>query len=535
MTQQHDGGGRRLDGARPGAEAAALPAPEREWWRSAAFYQIYVRSFQDSNGDGVGDLPGIRSRLPYLQELGVDALWLTPFYPSPQADHGYDVTDYVDVDPLFGTLDDFDALVADAHERGLKVTIDIVPNHTSDQHEWFRNAISDPEHPDRKRYMFRPGRNGGPPNGWTSAFGGPAWSLDERTGEYYLHFFAPGQPDLDWHHEPVQESFEEILRFWLDRGVDGFRIDVAHALFKAQDLREMVEPEPRPPFGDWLSALMQPELHPLYRRWRQIADEYPGGRMYVSEIVIESQEKIASYVEPDQLHLSFNFGFLHERWDAERMRATIDRTLAALGSVGAPPAWVLENHDVTRLPTRYGGGEGGRKRGRAATLLLLGLPGAAFTYQGQELGLEEVEVPDEAREDPIFFRTDGARKGRDGCRVPIPWTTEQPAFGFTEGEPWLPMPQDWAALSVEAQERDAGSVLALYRSAIRLRPRGEQFSWRESPPGTMIFDRGDVTCLVNVDAPELALPEGELVLASEPGTTTSLPPNTAAWVRKGTA
>ena len=209
----------------------------------------------DSDGDGVGDLQGIRSRLPYLKELGVDALWLTPFYPSPQADHGYDVADYTDVDPQFGTLDDFDALLADAHELGIRVTIDIVPNHTSDQHEWFRNAIADPEHPDRKRYMFRPGVNGGPPNEWTSAFGGPAWTLDERTGEYYLHFFTPEQPDLDWHEESVQQSFEEILRFWLDRGVDGFRIDVAHALFKDQSLPPMVEPVPRPPFGDWLSAL----------------------------------------------------------------------------------------------------------------------------------------------------------------------------------------------------------------------------------------------------------------------------------------
>ena len=326
------------------------------WWRTAAFYQIYVRSFQDSDGDGIGDLPGIRSRLPYLQELGVDALWLTPFYPSPQADHGYDVADYTDVDPLFGTLADFDALLADAHERGIRVTIDIVPNHTSDQHEWFRNAIADPGHPDRKRYMFRPGRNGGPPNGWTSAFGGPAWTLDERTGEYYLHFFTREQPDLDWHHEPVQESFDQILRFWLDRGVDGFRIDVAHALFKDQSLPEMVEPEPRPPFGDWLSALMQPELHPLYRRWRRIADEYPGDRMYVSEIVVENQETIASYVEPDQLHLSFDFTLLHERWDAERMRATIDRVLTTLGPAGAPATWVL------REPRRHPAADPLRRR-----------------------------------------------------------------------------------------------------------------------------------------------------------------------------
>jgi alpha-glucosidase len=508
---------------------------DQPWWRSAAFYQIYVRSFQDSNGDGVGDLPGIRSRLPHLQNLGFDAVWLTPFYPSPQADHGYDVANYVDVDPLFGTLADFDELVADAHERGIKVTIDLVPNHTSDEHEWFRNAIADPAHPDRQRYMFRPGRNGGPPNGWTSAFGGSAWTLDETSGEYYLHFFTPEQPDLDWHHPSVQESFDEILRFWLDRGVDGFRIDVAHALFKAQDLPEMVEPEPRPPFGDWLSALMQPELHPLYRRWRRIADEYPGDRMYVSEITVENQETIASYVAPDQLHLSFDFTLLHSDWDAATMRGTIDRVLTTLGSVGAPATWVFENHDVTRLPTRYGGGELGRRRARAAALLLFGLPGAAFAYQGQELGLEEVDVPDEARQDPIFHRTGGARKGRDGCRVPLPWTPEPPTFGFTESEPWLPMPQDWGPLSVEAEERDPGSTLSLFRSALRLRPRHDRFAWRESPRGTMIFDRGDLTCLVNVDATELELPDGELVLASEPGITTTLPPNTAAWVRKGTA
>ena len=509
-------------------------AERREWWREAAFYQIYVRSFQDSDGDGVGDLRGIRSRLPYLQRLGVDALWLTPFYPSPQVDHGYDVADYTEVDPQFGTLADFDDLLADAHELGLRVTIDIVPNHTSDRHRWFRNAIADPEHPDRRRYMFRPGRDGGPPNGWTSAFGGPAWTLDERTREYYLHFFAPEQPDLDWHEPAVQESFEQILRFWLDRGVDGFRIDVAHALFKDQSLPEMVEPVPRPLFGDWLKALMQPELHPLYRRWRRVADEYPGDRMYVGEIVIESQEKIASYVEPDQLHLSFNFGLLHEEWDAGRIRGTVERTLAALGAVGAPSTWVFENHDVTRLPTRYGGGELGLRRARAATLLLFGLPGTSFTYQGQELGLEEVDVPDELRQDPIFFRTKGARKGRDGCRVPIPWTPEAPAFGFTEGEPWLPMPEGWAGRSVDAQELDPGSMLSLYRSAIRRRPRGDAFAWRDTPAGAIGFDRGELTCLVNVDAPELELPEGELVLASDPEVTTTLPASTAAWVRRRT-
>ena len=308
---------------------------------------------------------------------------------------------------------------------------------------------------------------------------------------------------------------------------------MAHALFKDQDLPEMVEPVPKPQFGDWLTALMQPELHPLYRRWRQVADEYPGERMYVGEIVIENQEKIATYVGPDQLHLSFNFAFLFEVWDAERMRETIDRTLDALGAVGTPATWVFENHDVNRLPTRYGGGEAGRRRARAATLLLFGLPGTSFTYQGQELGLEEVDLPDDVRQDPVFVHTHGARKGRDGCRVPIPWTKQPPAFGFTDGEPWLPMPQDWGGVSVEAQEGNPDSTLALYRSALRLRPHDDDFAWRESPQGTMIFDRGDLTCAVNFEADELELPKGQLVLASEPGITTTLPPNTAAWIKRG--
>ena len=506
-------------------------ATEREWWRSAALYEIYVRSFADSDGDGIGDLAGIRSRLSYLRDLGVDGIWLTPFYPSPGADHGYDVADYVDVDPQFGSLTDFDALVADAHALDLRVVVDIVPNHTSDEHAWFRNAITDPSHPDRARYFFRPGRNGGPPNGWTSAFGGPAWTLDERTGEYYLHFFAPEQPDLDWHREIVQTDFDDVLRFWLDRGVDGFRIDVAHALFKAQDLREMHEPVPRTWQGDWLTALDQPELHDLYRRWRGLADEYSGDRMFVGEIVLENQETVARYVRPDELQLAFNFALLHEAWDANAIRATVDATLTALGAVGAPSTWVFENHDVTRLPTRYGGGEQGRRRARAAALLLLALPGTAFVYEGQELGLEEVELPDDVRQDPIFFRTNGERLGRDGCRVPIPWESGQPGFGFTTGTPWLPMPADWEAVSVSAQAGDPTSMLELYRSALALRPRDEPFTWVESPRGSLAFTRGGLACVINVDAENANLPEGELLLASEPGVRGTLPPDTAAWVR----
>jgi alpha-glucosidase len=511
-----------------------------DWWRSAVFYQIYVRSFADADGNGLGDLPGIRSRLPYLKQLGVDCIWLTPFYPSPGADHGYDVSNYVDVDPQFGTLADFDALVAEAHELGLQVIVDIVPNHTSREHPWFQNAISDPNHPDRARYIFRPGQDGGPPSGWTSAFGGPAWTLDEASGEWYLHLFAPAQPDLDWHNPVVQRDFEEVLRFWLDRGIDGFRIDVAQALFKAQDFHEVQEPAVRTPFADWHTGLQQPELHDLYRRWRELADEYQGDRMYVAEIVIEDQVELADYVRPDELQLAFNFLFLHERWDAEALRRTIDRTWTAFDAVGAPPSWVLENHDVTRVPTRYGGGEEGRRRARAATLLLLGLPGAVFVYQGQELGLAEVEIPDALRQDPIFFRTNGARVGRDGCRVPIPWSGGPPAFDFTTGVPWLPMPDEWREQTVEAQSGDAGSSLELYRLALALRRGSEalrngSFVWRESPPGTLVFERtaGDetVVCAVNVDGELLPLPDGELILSSEAPVDRLLPAGSAAWVR----
>ncbi|MBA2460543.1 MAG: glycoside hydrolase family 13 protein [Actinobacteria bacterium] len=508
------------------------------WWRSAVLYEIYVRSFADSDGDGIGDLPGIRSRLPYLQELGVDGIWLTPFYPSPGADHGYDVSDYVDVEPQFGTLEDFDALIADAHGLGLRVVVDNVPNHTSHEHTWFRNALSDPDHPDRARYVFRPGRDGRPPNNWTSAFGGPAWTLDEASGEYYLHLFAPAQPDLDWHNEAVQADFEQVLRFWLDRGVDGFRIDVAQALFKASGLHDVHEPDPRSPFADWHTGLQQPELHPLYRRWRRLADEYPGERMFVAEIMIEDQSQLAKYVRPDELQLAFNFTFLFEGWDAEAMRQTIHRTLTAFDAVGAAPSWVLENHDVTRLPTRYGGGEEGRRRARAAALLLLALPGAVFLYAGQELGLEEVELPDELRQDPIFFRSGGKRQGRDGCRVPIPWSGCPPGFGFTTGLPWLPMPDSWAGESIEAQRLDAVSSLALHRDALALRREKAllegAFAWRESPAGTLVFERADgretIVCAVNVSGEPLELPMGEVLLASEePGSL--LPQGATAWIR----
>jgi alpha-glucosidase len=510
-----------------------------QWWRTSVLYQIYVRSFADTDGDGLGDLSGIRSRLPYVRDLGVDGIWLTPFYPTPDADHGYDVSDYENVDPRFGSLGDFEALVSDAHELALRVIVDIVPNHTSNEHPWFRSALADPNGPDRARYVFRPGRDGGPPNNWESAFGGPAWTRDDRSGEYYLHLFAPEQPDLDWHNEAVREDFEQILRFWLDRGVDGFRVDVAQSLYKERQLADVVIPEPRPRFGDWHTGLQQPELHELYREWRRVVDAYPGDRMLVGEMFLADQTRLAQYVRPDELHQTFNFRFLFEEWDAASLRSCIDEILAAFGAVGAPATWVLENHDVPRVATRYGGGREGVRRARAAALLMLALPGAAYVYAGQELGLEEVDVPDELRQDPIFERTGGERVGRDGCRVPIPWSPG-PGLGFTSGRPWLPMPAEWERSSVAAQESEPDSTPALYRAALRIRRQLAALTsgglvWRDSPPGSLVFERSTgsetVVCAVNVDAQSVPLPEGELVLASDELEGAALPPGAAAWLR----
>ena len=487
------------------------------WWRNAVVYEIYVRSFADADGDGVGDLPGIRSRLPYLAELGVDAIWLTPFFPSPGADHGYDVSDYVDVDPQFGSLADFDALVADAHERGIRVVIDLVPNHTSIAHPWFR------DHPEYYVWTDEP-------NNWLSVFGGPAWERDERTGRWYLHLFAPEQPDLDWHNPDVEREFEAIIRFWLDRGVDGIRVDVAHGLYKDPDLADEREPVPGAELHsfDRRRAIDRPELHPLYRRWRQLVDSYPGDRFLVGEVFFRDPARVAAYTRPDELHLVFNFTLLFEDWDSAGIRRAIERTLDSLEAVGATASWVLETHDVTRLPTRYGGGSEGSRRARAALLLLLALPGAAFLYQGQELGLEEVDLPNEVRKDPIFFRTGGERLGRDGCRVPVPWTGEPPALGFSTVEPWLPQPASFAVRSVEAERLDETSTLALARAAVAARPGGA-FAWRESPPGTLAFARGDLVCAVNVDGAPMKLPPGEVVLASEP-LDGLLPSGAAAWL-----
>src|SRR5262245_21023999 len=534
------------------------PRPPGPWHRDAVVYEIYVRSFADSDGDGMGDLDGVRERLPYLRSLGVDAVWLTPFYPSPGVDHGYDVADYRDVDPRHGSLEAFDRLIAGAHALGLRVLVDLVPNHTSSAHPWFRNAISDRAHPDRAKYIFRdPAPDGGPPNNWMSVFGGSAWTFHEPTGQYYLHLFAPEQPDLDWRNPAVRADFEGTLRFWLDRGADGFRIDVAHALLKDAALRDT--PERAKTTDDATEfqgieqpyAFDQPEVHDVYRSWRRLVDSYDGDRVLLGEVYLYDLGRLTMYVRPDELHLAFNFLLLPQPWEAPRLRRVIDASIRAFDKVGAISTWVLESHDAARLPTRYGGGEAGRRRGRAALLLLLAMPGPAFVYQGQELGLEEVDLPPDLRQDPIFFRTRGEETGRDGCRVPLPWEPTSPGFGFTTGTPWLPIPEHWSELSVKAQQDDPASTLTLTRQALAARRastalRRGGFAWRELPGGLAVERTlGDerVLCAVNCSAETVELPcDGTLVVTSDDGVRLvdgpdgrrlRLPPDAAAWARLG--
>ncbi|MFF7213580.1 glycoside hydrolase family 13 protein [Streptomyces sp. NPDC008238] len=534
----------------------APAAPEGRapgWWRSAVIYQVYVRSFADGDGDGVGDLPGIRARLPYLAELGADAVWLTPFYASPQADGGYDVADYRSVDPLFGSLADADALIRTAHELGLRVIVDIVPNHTSDRHSWFRAALTDRRGgPARERYHFRPGRGEHgqlPPNDWESVFGGPAWTR-VADGDWYLHLFAPEQPDLNWDHPEVREEFDAVLRFWLDLGVDGFRVDVAHGMVKAAGLPDIGRKEQVKMIGSQVLPFFdQDGVHEIHRSWRRLLDSYsrgprpeglPAERIGVAEAWAPNAGRMALYVRPDELHQAFNFHFLQCPWEAGAMRAVIEESLAATVSVGAPTTWVLSNHDVVRHVTRYGDGTAGLRRARAAALLMLALPGSVYVYQGEELGLPEVtDLPDEVRQDPSFFRDNGQDGLRDGCRVPIPWTTDGPSHGFGPAGSWLPQPAGWGGLSVQAQTGDPGSTLELYRSALRLRRElpglGDgPMRWLDAPEGVLAFSRPGLVCTVNVTPEPVQLPvPGRPVLSSEPlaptGGSVRLPADSCIW------
>ncbi|MEU3453811.1 glycoside hydrolase family 13 protein [Micromonospora sp. NPDC006766] len=541
--------------------AATHPTPlisDNDWWRSAVVYQVYVRSFADANGDGIGDLQGIRERLPHLRDLGVDALWLTPFYTSPQIDAGYDVADYRNVDPLFGDLADFDAMITDAHALGLRIIVDLVPNHTSSRHPWFEAALAaGPGSRERERYLFADGKGETgelPPNDWESIFGGPAWTR-VADGQWYLHLFDPAQPDLNWRHPEVRAEFEDILRFWLDRGVDGFRIDVAHGMIKAEGLPDVgfnsmttgqrqseLLGKGRLPYFD------QDEVHDIYRAWRPILDSYPGGRMAVAEAWAETPQRLARYVGPDELHQAFSFDFLDATWSADSFRKVIDTALAESTIVGAPTTWVLSNHDRQRHVTRYGDGEVGLRRARAAALLMLSLPGCAYIYQGEELGLPEVlDLPDELRQDPAFLRTG---ESRDGCRVPIPWNGELAPYGFGPAGSelsWLPAPATWHTLSVAAQTGVPGSTLELYRTALRTRREHpalaglDGIAWLEAEPGVLAFRRTgggvEFTCVVNLSGAAVTITGyGLPIVAStdltEQGDGHVLPVDAAAWFER---
>jgi len=547
---------------------------DAEWWRSAVIYQVYPRSFADSNGDGLGDLPGITSRLEALASLGIDAVWLSPFMRSPQKDAGYDVSDYCDVDPIFGTLADFDDMVAKAHELGLRVLIDLVPNHTSDQHAWFQAALAASEgSAERDFYHFKDGRGADgelPPNNWLSLFGGPAWTRITNPGgtpgQWYLHLFDSSQPDLNWANPKVQEAFESILRFWLDRGVDGFRVDQPHAMAKAAGLPDhpdieragagFIEGEESPPM--WF----QEEVHPIFRRWRQILDSYEGDRAMCGEAYVLPLSFMAKWVRHDEFNQTFNFRFLNSNWDAKTLFFNINESFEAFDGVGAPSTWVLNNHDVLRHASRFGGlkikptdsdGVGpndpqpdrelGLRRARGATLLMLALPGSSYLYQGEELGLpEHTTLAPEFRPDPTFYRTNGKRVGRDGCRVPLPWQAGVGAAnGFNStGKAWLPQPEIYAEYSRDQQEGVAESTLELYKHALKLRRElglGEgSFEWVAEfvTEQSLGFRNGDILVVHNFGHSPIELPEGEIIASSLHGMTPGHPlaADQTVWIKR---
>jgi alpha-glucosidase len=550
-------------------------APARTpWWRSAVIYQVYIRSFADADGDGIGDIAGIRSRLRYLADLGVDALWINPWYPSPMKDAGYDVSDFRDIEPTFGSLADAEAMIGDAHDLGLRVLLDIVPNHLSDQHPWFQDAVlARPGSRERDRFIFRTGR--GPagdvaPNDWKSGFGGPAWTrvteADGRLGEWYLHLFTPEQPDLNWSSHEVRAEFDETMRFWFDLGIDGFRIDVAHGLVKAEGLPD-VGSTAWPPLSS--HRVDHPhwdrdEVHEIYRAWRSLADAYEDPRVFVAEAWVHNPERLAQYVRADELHTAFNFDFLLAPWEADRLRESIVASLRAHEAVGAPPTWVLSNHDTVRQVSRYARRQDARqlrnlndlldlpadfaaglRRARAAALLMLALPGGAYIYQGEELGLAEVEdLPDGVLRDPGWEQSGHTDRGRDGCRVPIPWSGEQPPFGFSpdaaRAAPWLPQPALWRTLTVESQTGADSSMLELYRRALRIRRTRPGLGdgtlrWFDAPHGALAFARDlRFLCVVNVSADPVPAPEGaELLISSGPlSGEHRVPQDVAAWFER---
>ncbi len=540
-----------------------------EWWRQAAVYQIYPRSFADLNGDGLGDIPGITSRVPYLAELGIDAVWLSPFYPSELADGGYDVADYRNVDPRLGTLEDFDELVAALHAEGIRVVVDIVPNHTSDQHEWFQEAlVAGRGSAARDRYIFREGTGpdgAEPPTDWDSLFGGSAW---ERVadGQWYLHHFAVEQPDLNWSNREVRDDFVRTLRFWSDRGVDGFRIDVAHMLTKdlTEPLPSQAELDALPRDGQH-PTVDRDDVHEVYAEWRAVFDSYDPPRTAIAEAWV-NPARVPLYASAESLGQAFNFDLLEADFDATQFRRIVADNLALATESGSSTTWVLSNHDVVRHATRYGlphpdrdpdgrparkhgnewllsGGTQpeldraeGLRRARAAALFVLGLPGSAYLYQGEELGLHEVvELDDDDRQDPTYFRSPGLDLGRDGCRVPLPWTMAGTSFGFGADGAHLPQPAWFAAHSVQAQDGDPHSTLTLYRRALALRHElqsAEALTWVETGrPDVLWFTRPNGWSVVtNFGTEPFELDSADVVLASADAPLGIVPGETTVWL-----
>ena len=536
-----------------------MDANDLDWWRDAVVYQVYIRSFADGSGDGTGDIAGLRGKLGHLARLGVDAIWINPWYPSPLADGGYDVADYRAINPSFGDTAQAEALLAEAHGHGIKVLLDIVPTHHSDEHAWFRAALAAaPGSPERERYVFRDGRGDGPPNNWESMFGGPAWT-QVPDGQWYLHLFDVKQPDVNWENPEIREDFETTLRFWFDRGVDGFRVDVANAMIKEPGLPDLVEGVNDSQDGTH-PYLDRDGVHDVFRSWRAIGDTYDPPRVFVAEAWVPDAERLARYLRPDELQTAFSFNFLRAAWLAPDLRDNITEALAENAAVGAPATWVLSNHDVARHVSRLARkpetGRGytlddiadlpadldlGVRRARAATLLMLALPGTAYLYQGEELGLPEVEdIPEALLDDPTWERSGRTRRGRDGCRVPLPWAGNEPSYGFG-GPAWLPQPDVFGAHAADRLEADPESILHLYRDALAIRKAhpalgGGELTWLDSPEGTLAFAREPgFTALVNVSSSPVSLPEdAEVMLASGPLTRNdALPADTTVWLRTG--
>jgi alpha-glucosidase len=558
-----------------------LSLPATAWWRNASVYQIYVRSFTDANGDGIGDLAGITKRLPYIASLGVDAIWLNPCFPSPQRDHGYDVSDYFDIEPDYGNLSDFDDLIAAAHQHGLRVLLDVVPNHCSRDHQWFLDAVAaGPGSPERDRFWFRPGKGpdgSDPPNNWRAIFGGSAWTRitepDGNPGEWYLGVFTPDQPDWNFSDPSVEEHFERMLTFWFDRGVDGFRADAVIYLGKVDGLPDASDDDVNSPLNPMYTYV--DSQHRVWRRWRTVVDHYEDSHNREILLVAEAfspnrPDLMVAYANPTEFHQTFAFDLMLASWRSDRIREVVTNTLAALAPSGLLPAWTLNNHDTQRSPTRLGrndavefGGfqdgvfristapldvELGQRRARAAVAFMLGLPGCVYLYAGEELGLPEVlDLPDAARQDPVFHNSGGESIGRDGCRIPLPWSIDPAnAFAFSstsESMPWLPQPNSWGNWSVEAQEADSGSMLTFYKRAGQLRRdlpglQSDEWEWIDGLPDDLLaMRRAGVVVVLNPTAHTFTLPEdvtGARVvrLSSAPGHTdpTMVPPNCTLWL-----